>query len=88
MTLSFDRARQRVAKTLLYLCGQYGRQKEDGVWLTNRFTCSDVAGITNVSRVSVNLIFREWEEAGILTRAHGRCCIRDPEELRRLAEPD
>ena len=88
MTLSFDRARQRVAKTLLYLCGQYGRQKEDGVWLTNQFTCSDVAGITNVSRVSVNLIFREWEEAGILTRAHGRCCIRDPEELRRLAEPD
>ena len=88
MTLSFDRARQRVAKTLLYLCGQYGRQKEDGIWLTNRFTCSDVAGITNVSRVSVNLIFREWEEAGILTRAHGRCCIRDPEELRRLAEPD
>ena len=57
MTLSFDRARQRVAKTLLYLCGQYGRQKEDGIWLTNRFTCSDVAGITNVSRVSVNLIF-------------------------------
>ena len=88
MTLSFDRARQRVAKTLLYLCGQYGRQKEDGIWLTNRFTCSDVAGITNVSRVSVNLIFREWEEAGILTRAHGRCCIRSPEELRRLAEPD
>ena len=39
-------------------------------------------------RVSVNLIFREWEEAGILTRAHGRCCIRDLEELRRLAEPD
>lgn len=37
MTLSFDRARQRVAKTLLYLCGQYGRQKEDGIWLTNRF---------------------------------------------------
>lgn len=75
MTLSFDRAR-RGGKTLLYLCGQYGRQKEDGIWLTNRFTCSDVAGITNVSRVSVNLIFREWEEAGILTRAHGRCCIR------------
>lgn len=88
MTLSFDRARQRVAKTLLYLCGQYGRQKEDGIWLTNRFTCSDVAGITNVSRVSVNLIFREWEEAGILLRAHGRCRIRSPEELRRLADPD
>ena len=41
-----------------------------------------------MSCVSVNLIFREWEETGILTRAHGRCCIRDPEELRRLAEPD
>ena len=29
MTLSFDRARQRVAKTLLYLCGQYGRRLAD-----------------------------------------------------------
>lgn len=66
--LSFDRAEQRVAKVLLYLCEMYGKQEPIGTRINLRFTCNDIAALVNTSRVTVNNVMQDFLRTGILTR--------------------
>lgn len=79
--LSFDRAEQRVAKVLLYLCEMYGRQEGDGVRIDLRFTCADIAALVNTSRVTVNNVIQEFIRSGILTKDGSFYIVQDPHLL-------
>lgn len=83
---AFRAAPQRVAIMLLNLKEHYGRQQPDGsIRIGIRFTHSDIAGITNASRVTVNKVCLQLKEGGVMDKEHGYYVIRRPEELERLA---
>lgn len=82
--LSFDRAEQRVAKTLLQLCDTYGVPTPGGKRIDIRFTCTDVSSIINTSRVTTNNVMTSFTRMGILSRDNGFYTIHDLEALQRL----
>lgn len=83
--LSFDRAEQRIAKTLLYLCDTYGQSARTGTCIRIRFTCAELAAIVNTSRVTVNNIILEMIRVGTLAKEDGYYVIKKPQELQNLA---
>jgi len=76
--LSFDRAEQRVAKILLYLCEMYGKQEPIGTRINLRFTCNDIAALVNTSRVTVNNVVQDFIRTGILTRDNSNYVVTNP----------
>lgn len=83
--LSFDRAEQRIAKTLLQLCEAYGEQRPEGVLIHIRFTCTDISAIVNTSRVTANNTLTSFDRMGILTKQNGYYLIRSMDGLQQLA---
>ena len=83
--LSFDRAEQRVAKTLLQLCDTYGQEVPEGVLINLKFTCTDISAIVNTSRVTANNTLMSFDRMGILTRKSGRYLILDMDKLQEIA---
>lgn len=83
--LSFDRAEQRVAKTLLQLCDTYGVPASGGKRIDIRFTCTDISSIINTSRVTANNVMMSFTRMGILSRDNGFYTIHDQQALQELA---
>lgn len=83
--LSFDRAEQRVAKILLYLCETYGTQEEAGIRIGIRFSCNDIAALVNSSRVTVNTVLQEFARSGIIFKDGGNYVVRDFQQLQNAA---
>lgn len=83
--LSFDRAEQRIAKTLLYLCEAYGRPAEGGTCIHIRFTCAELAAIVNTSRVTVNNVMLDLIRNGVLAKDGGYYIVRQPQALQATA---
>lgn len=83
--LSFDSARQRIAKILLCLCETYGREGSDGVRIDLRFTCTDIAGVVNTSRVTANNELLKFIADGVLEKSGSYYIVRDMERLRQTA---
>lgn len=83
--LTFDKANQRIAKILLCLADTYGEDVPGGRRLNIRFTHTDVAAITNTSRVTVNNTIRSYITAGILEKQGSAYVIRDREQLQNIA---
>lgn len=83
--LSFDRAEQRVAKTLLQLCDTYGVPTSGGKRIDIRFTCTDISSIINTSRVTANNVMMSFTRMGILSRDNGFYTIHDQQALQELA---
>lgn len=83
--LSFDRAEQRVAKTLLQLCDTYGEESSKGTLINIRFTCTDISSIINTSRVTANNVMISFERMGILGKKGGRYWVLDIDELQKIA---
>lgn len=75
--LSFDRAEQRVAKVLLYLCETYGKPRAGTTYIDLRFTCSDIAMLINISRVTVNNVMQEFIHRGAIAKSSGRYIVKD-----------
>lgn len=83
--LSFDRATQRIAKVLLNLCDAYGRVRPEGIYITLRFTCTDIATMVSTSRVTVNNTLLELANAGVIEKQEGYYLIRDEARLQEMA---
>lgn len=75
--LSFDRAEQRIAKILLYLCETYGIVEGNCIRFNIRFSCSDIAALVNASRVTVNTVLQEFIRSGILAKDGSNYIVRD-----------
>lgn len=84
--LSFCSAYQRVIIILYSLMQHYGIKESGGVRIGVKFTHSDLAGIINTSRVTVNHEFIHLAAQNIITKQHGYYIICDPEKLKVLAD--
>ncbi len=80
-SLSFEVATQRVCRTLIDLCNQYGVEDRDGIKINVKFTHQDVAGLVNSSRVTVSNIFTMLSDKGILHKKGGFFKVKDIDDL-------
>lgn len=84
--LSFDTAEVRVAKYLLYLCDRYGKVCPDGIHINLRFTCSDIAAIVGISRVTANNVLLVFQRQKILKKEDSRYIVVSIDQLMNMAE--
>lgn len=81
LELSFGDVRYRVAGILLYLVSMYGKQCCKGILIDLPFTHQDVADFIKSSRVSVNKVFNEFIEHGIMCKEKQRYVIHSIKQL-------
>jgi CRP/FNR family cyclic AMP-dependent transcriptional regulator len=75
----------RMAKLLLSMADQRGKQTEGGVVLDLNLTQADLAAMVGGSRQSVNQTLRSFESRGYLEIEGRSITLRKPDELRRRA---
>ena len=61
----------RLARTLLRLADQHGRQTEEGILIDLSLTQTDLAEMTGATRVSINKAIGRFRRAGWV-KTHGR----------------
>jgi len=76
---------KRVARMLLGLAAQMGRQEGDVIVLERGILQKDISQMTGSSVYSVSRIFAAWNRGGILRRHRGQIVLRDISSLRRIA---
>lgn len=76
---------QRLARTLLRLARQVGRQEGGGVGV-ERITQQELAEIAGTSVPTVSRTLADWERAGLVEVGRGRFVLRDAGRLEAVAE--
>jgi len=84
--VSTQRVEQRVARAVLRLVRQAGRDTRDGTAIEFPLRRRDVADISGTTLHSASRILTAWEKAGWLVSRNQRLTIRKPSEIRRIAE--
>lgn len=84
--LATERVEQRLARALLRLSSQTGRQVPGGVLLDVRLSRQDLAQMTGTTLYTVSRILSRWEQAGLVKSRRERVLIRHPEGLVTVAE--
>jgi CRP-like cAMP-binding protein len=79
VSLSSDDARGRIAHLLVSLACGIGNATSEGVEL--RIRNEDLAAGANVTPFTASRALREWQRAGILTKARGKILLQKPELL-------
>jgi CRP/FNR family cyclic AMP-dependent transcriptional regulator len=60
--------RGRIAREILALAAEYGRETDDGeVYVPLSLTQTDLADIVGASRVRVNQVLMEYKQAGLIS---------------------
>jgi CRP/FNR family transcriptional regulator, nitrogen oxide reductase regulator len=80
------RVEQRIARTLLKLAAQSGKQVEEGVLIDMPLTRQDVAEMSGTTLFTVSRTLNEWERDGLLKIGRERVIVCDPHGLVRLAD--
>lgn len=75
--LSFDDARRRLIRELLYLSEQFGKRVEEGLLIRQRLSQEDLGKRIGTSRVTVNKLLGELEQEGLLHRTGQRLILDD-----------
>lgn len=76
----------RLARTLLLLADQHGRQTPDGVLIDLSLTQTDLAEMTGATRVSINKALGRFRRAKWVNVAGRQLTVLDPAALRRLIQ--
>ncbi len=84
--LSTQRVEQRLAHVILRLARQAGRTTADGTAITFPLRRKDVADMCGTTLYSASRVLTAWEKAGWLTTRDRHLTVRQPSELRRIAE--
>jgi CRP-like cAMP-binding protein len=72
----------RLARTLLLLAKDFGVREGDGIALTVKLSQSELGGLVDSSRQTVNRELRRWHDEGVLSTENGRLVLLDVERLR------
>jgi len=80
------RVEQRIARTLLKLAAQSGKEVEEGVLIDMPLTRQDVAEMSGTTLFTVSRTLNEWERDGLLKIGREQVIIREPHSLVRLAD--
>ncbi len=76
----------RLARVLLKLAEDYGRQQPAGTRIDLKLSQRDLSNLVAASRESVNKQLRAWREIGTVDLEEGFILLRRPAELQRLTE--
>lgn len=74
----------RLARLLLELADQHGRQVPEGVRIKLKLSQRELSAQVAATRERVNKQLRQWHEAGVLGEQDGDMVVRQPETLRAL----
>ena len=84
--LSTERVEQRIAKAILRLARQAGRQVAGGVEIDFPITRQDLAEMTGSTLHTVSRTLAGWDQAGVTASRRRGVTVRDMAELARLAQ--
>lgn len=76
----------RVAKTLLRLARDYGRNMRDGVLIDLRLSQRELGTHVGMTREALNRLLSEWRDQGLISTEDGLILIRDVDKLERLVD--
>lgn len=80
---------QRVARSLLRLTMNLGRETDDGILIDVRLSREDLAEYSGTTLYSVSRVLRQWSVRGVVQTGREQVVIRDLDQLRKIAEsPD
>lgn len=79
--LLFKPLNARVAVRMLHLLKVYGQQSPEGMLLPLKFSQAEFARMSGGSRQRVNKVFRQWSEAGIVTKQGRNYVVHNVEAL-------
>lgn len=80
------RVEQRIARTLLKLAAQSGKEVDEGVLIDMPLTRQDVAEMSGTTLFTVSRTLNDWERSGLLKIGRERVVICNPHGLVRLAD--
>ena len=84
--LATERVEQRVARAILRLVRQSGKQVEDGVQIEFPLSRQDIAEMTGTTLYTVSRLLSSWEQSGLLDGGRMRIVLRKPHALLAIAE--
>jgi CRP-like cAMP-binding protein len=84
--LATERVERRVARALLRLVQQAGRQVESGVLIDLPLSRDDIAQMTGTTLFTVSRIISRFEADGLLEAGRQRVIVRHPHGLLKIAD--
>jgi len=84
--LATERVERRVARTLLRLASQAGRQMPGGILLDMRLSREDLANMTGTTLYTVSRVLSRWEQEGLVKSRRERVLLRDASGLTEMAQ--
>ena len=85
--LATEQVDQRIARTLLRLAAQTGKNIENGTTRVElSFRRQDLAEMTGTTLFTVSRTLSEWEKLGLIDAGRERIWIKNPRELIKIAE--
>lgn len=76
----------RLARRLLRLADEHGREAADGTGITLRISQADLAGFMSVSRQIVNQYLQDWQRLGWVALGRSRVTITSTDGLRSVRD--
>lgn len=70
--LVFRSARSRLARILLHLADEFGREEDDHSVIEMRLTHAELATLAGTSRPTITIALAEFEEEGLIRRGAGK----------------
>ncbi|MCA1244801.1 Crp/Fnr family transcriptional regulator [Stappia stellulata] len=86
-TTSLYTLETRLARLLIKLCDQEGRNVDDGILIDRPISQSVIGQMINASRPKINLQMRRWHLAEFIRVQGSRITILDPDALNDLSRP-
>jgi CRP-like cAMP-binding protein len=84
--LSTQRVEQRIARTLLRLVTQFGKQVENGILVDMALTREDLAQMTGTNLYNVSRILSKWEQQGFVYTERKYIVLQQPHQIVLIAE--
>jgi CRP-like cAMP-binding protein len=84
--MSTERVERRIARALLRLVSQLGREAETGVLIDLPLSRQDLANMTGTTLYTVSRVLSRWEEEGIIEAGREKVLIKHPPGLVVIAE--
>lgn len=84
--LATQRVEQRVARTLLRLVTQFGKQVANGILIDMALTREDLAQMTGTNLYNVSRILSKWEQEGFVSSERKHIVLRQPHKIVLIGE--
>ena len=84
--LSTERVERRVARSLLRLALQSGKQTDAGISLGFKLTRQDIANMSGTTLFTVSRILSKWESQGLVDCQYSAITLKTPQAISEIAE--